>query len=243
VLVMQMDGYHSRIVVLFDNSFFDFLYKNGIDLEVIERMDETFDLEIKDLDLKIITTEVYKKAKERKYEFPYSEIIDRFYHNWENLKYAIYKDLKIFEEEYYRVKNFLERAFGCFNIRIAKEELDLFTSTLLLKFANLNPVVISDDGRFLFFSSLISSYYGFCLRFFSTFELLCYMDRLKYREELEKCNSHFEVQMNLTPLDEIDDIKNCSIFIDDILCGLKKSFLTVHPSIKSSKHFRLIIPK
>ena len=202
-------GEKPKVVFLFDNSFLDFLYNMKIDLGIFDFIKECFDVTGETFDLIIITKEVYEKSKERKYEFPFGEVFEKLYENWENLKGILYEDIDIFIKEYKAMRNFIKRAINCFQTHVEKEEIDLFTSALLLKNKQFNPIIVSDDKRFLFYSDIISSYFGSCLRFFSTFEFLTYLDRFKFREELSQCNDYFDLRMTLNSLDNPKRIERC----------------------------------
>jgi hypothetical protein len=234
---MQLNE-NSKIVVLFDNSFLDFLYNRKIDLRVLDYISRT----ITGFDLLIMSEEVYKKAQEKKYEFPYSQIREDLYKNWINLIEMLYKEHDEFQQDYEKNKTLIERAYACFQTHLAKEETDTFISALLFKSKEFNPIIVSDDIRFLYYSGIISSYFGFCLRIFSTFELLTFLDRFVLQCELSEFNEYFNVQMDLETLSDVDNIRKCKDFLRDISSGMKKGIFSTHPVVKSDKIFNAIRP-
>jgi hypothetical protein len=216
----------SKTVFLFDNTFLEFLYQKKVDLEIFESIKSMFDLSINNMDLLMITKKVYEKI-ERRFRYPYGEIFGDLYVNWENLIGTIYEENE-FKQDFENSDNFLRRALSCLGTHIDKEDMDLFISASLLKSKQLNPIIISDDIRFVCYSDIISSYFGLYLRSLSTFELLTYLDTQGLQQEISDCTNHFELGINHTNLCSTKQIDTCNDFVDDTRAAIHKGVFAFH---------------
>ncbi|MGB8779890.1 MAG: hypothetical protein WCD81_04485 [Candidatus Bathyarchaeia archaeon] len=216
-----------KLVFVFDNTFLDFIYCKQLDLKILDLIRTVFDLTLGNLDLMIVTDKVHDKMV-KKYAYPYGDEFDRMHKNWVNLAERLYGNSEVFCQHYETKKRFWERAFGCCRTHFASEDVDLITSAALLKQKQFNPVIVSDDSRLIYFSDIMSSYFGFYFRSFSTFELLSYLGTPKCRRELFLSKNHFDLGMSLASLNDKRGITNCQSLVEDLKAATRKGVFSTH---------------
>jgi len=141
-----------------------------------------------------------------------------------------------------REKNsvFLAKAFNCFHPGIYKKgEMEFIVAAKTLQHFEQESIIISEDEHILFYSELLLSYFGFCLRVFSIFELLTYIDSLKYTKFLEAYTNYRNLR---TYGANLDLIKNCNFKKDVIEC-MGYGFISTHPYNVDTNLFKKMYPK